>query len=294
MMSELEKLVRNLMINSDTCSKRYLEELDENIVNQQKNLPEKVYKYLDFEGGCSSLESLTLQFSCPLSFYRIEHKLSDTSEFGIERVCIDNKLVRDLEDYIMSEGETGLKSLFSRSKEVGKAGFYVFRHFQTYLLGYGVCSLTNNPRNSRLWQNVSDHQGICVEYDRKQLLEYLQSIDKVDQFANVIYVDKLQKTPISFSDELKLKYYVLNLMFVKAKEFKFEEEFRIISRFENSSKNIDVEKFLKGEIGETPFRRYEISTDCINKVYYTANLENTRKLFDILEHQNICHQKINI
>ncbi len=165
------------MINSDTCSKRYLEELDENIVNQQNNLPEKVYKYLDFEGGYSSLESLTLQFSCPLSFYRIEHKLSDTSEFGIERVCIDNKLVIHLDDYIMSEGEPGIKSMFSHSKEVGKASFYVFRHFQTYLLGYRVCSLSSNPRNSRLWQNISDYRGICVEYDRKKLLEYLQRID---------------------------------------------------------------------------------------------------------------------
>ncbi|RQP16004.1 MAG: hypothetical protein EAS52_13185 [Parapedobacter sp.] len=92
----------------------------------------------------------------------------------------------------------------------------------------------------------------------------------------------------------KLRYYVLNLMFVKTKKFKFEEEFRIISKFENPSKLIDVERFLKGEISDTPFSRHEIIPHCINKVYYTGKLENKRKLFDILEHRKIPHQKINL
>jgi len=262
-------------------------------------IPKSLFKFLSFEGGILSIRNTNLQFSHPLSFRNLSNGLNDMSEFWYERFYIDNQSLEEIYELLSVKDNLSKKELTPSFLY----SYLIYNHFMNTVERNKVLCLTKSVNNDYMWSLFNT--GVCIEYDSKifndlSLIKYKPVGDKYTVFYNeIIYVDQVLEVPIRWKDSA----WISNLLFVKEKEKYFkEDEFRIILTEERSLDRIISNRELRNKIAyermfdinmfqADPIRPI-IEKDHINKVYYTANVENEKFLLETLIKLEIPFEKI--
>lgn len=93
--------------------------------------------------------------------------------------------------------------------------------------------LTTNNENTLMWSHYGDeHRGVCIEYDISNVVNDDTIILKVDYNKNII-----NYAPINCEEEIYNTEYLLNLFSMKSKEWKYEDEYRILHYSKNQNEH---------------------------------------------------------
>lgn len=261
-----------------------------------QDLPGKLYKYIDFDGGVCSIRDGTLQFSHPLSF-REHIQLGDSTEFWFDRLYFDNTILRQMKELIDS------CSLGFNYFSPKHAFLYLLHHHVLNIVERNkVLCLTKSFSNRVLWNEFDG--GICIEYDtdvfRKNDLKFTKRHKYTLVGNHVLYVDQISEYPVRFEDDR----WISNLIFVKKRvPFSREEEYRILYTMDfdpikaNPSRIDRIKKSGTRLLGSGPTCkapvRPKIDRKYISKVYFTKNIQDEGRLLDLLEKHEIPAEKID-
>lgn len=268
--------------------------------NNDLQIPPNLYKYMNFDGGLSSLECCNVQFSHPFSFRKDEtNPLIDKSEFWFDRFYYDTQTLSELNKLL------NLK--FKRSKLMSPKNLLSLLQIQfvknTAERNKILC-LSSKKNNEHLWQDKLD--GICIEYksnlfmDKNNFKELVNNKNTI-LYNPVVYVDNIVKYPVRMHES----YWLSNLLFIKNKNrFEQEEEFRVIitedfiTDYNRSKRDIffknvveRLEDIIKYDYKDQ-FKRFSFDKEFINKVYYKSSVKDEFKLIDSLDKLEIPYEKI--
>lgn len=127
---------------------------------------------------------------------------------------------------------------------------------------YRVCCLTGSDRKMLLWAHYANHSECCVGFD----------VNENDVRQVKYTTDYYQRREMSQEE-------VLENLFVKAKEWDYENEYRIICEIEN----YDALKWNK--IGESYFFKAKV-TELIFGLKTNFSNENSQRLLKYLKRYN--------
>ena len=262
-----------------------------------QQIPTRLYKYIDLDGGITSINNRTIRFSDPLSFWGHE-TLGDKTEFWFDRIYIDHISLQQM--YVIISAKSPRHRCFDE-KDV----FLYLLHHQILNLTKRnkVLCLAKTFENQELWNDYS--QGICIEYNTDLFIKNRPIFPNSETFSligrPILYVDNLVKYPIRTTDD----FWLSNLIFVKNKNpFIREDEYRILYTDEDydSVKEIPRRKdrleqviklLLNGEVRETPPLDAHIDTKYIVKVYYKNSVKDEKRLLNTLQKFNIPVEKLD-
>lgn len=261
-----------------------------------RQIPDKLYKYIDLEGGLQSIKHSNIQFSDPLGFWKLE-KLADKSEFWFDRLYMDSLSLEEMYQEIIRQHPN--RSYFDK-KDVFI--FLLHHHILNLTKRNKVLCLTKTHLNQELWKE--NPTGICIEYDTNLFRDnHMKFSDnkKYDLIGNpVCYVDKLVKYPIRLTSHSWLS----NLIFVKkSNPFAREGEYRILCTDETynpvqdiPSRQNRIEKFvdmiLHEKFTELSQLRPTFDRSYIKKVYYKKTVKDEGMLLEELKKCDIPWEKV--
>ena len=260
-----------------------------------QQIPNKLYKYIDLNGGLSSITHGNIQFSDPLSFWKLE-KLDDPTEFWFDKLYMDNDSLNQMNDIIVQE--------YPDYRQLHKIEIFLYilhNHVLNLTKRNKVLCLAKTYLNDELWKENST--GICIEYDTSLFVNNHLKLktDKYKLIGNpILYVDKLVKYPIRINDDRWLS----NLIFVKNTiPFSREDEYRILctekdyNPIQHNGKSKDRIKItgdmlLDKKTKPTIPLRPTFDLSFITKVYYKKTVQDESKLLAKLEKLNIPWKKL--
>lgn len=256
------------------------------------NIPEKLYKYYDFDGGYKALTSMikeglsTIKFSDANIFKIPGNLLSDKTEVDHGRFYID----------ILSMEQ--LKSVKTNFKGIDRE--FILNYLNHYVNTYDknkVCCFSKSNNNAYLW-GANDHQ-ICIEYNSELFKgRFFNAMDKIELIYNhVHYVDKIIKIPYRY-DSFE---WLTNLFFIKSIEYSKEDEFRILWHTNDNNPyrklNSGANNSLYRELTEADrtqfasvFPQFDISF--INKIYLKEGKNCLLDLIAILKDYDLEYELI--
>ncbi len=264
------------------------------------DIPEKLYKYIDFDAGIMSLQNQNMQFSHPLSFHDLGNSLSDMTEFNLnDRLYIDHISIEQIKQAFASQGKRNVL------KSNSEFFTYLVYNFVTSCLERNkIGCLSTNKENEYLWKDKM--KGLCIEFDHSLFIsadnfEFDNGKKSTILYNKVQYVEEIVKYPIR-TDNYE---WLSNTIFIKhSVPYKHEEEFRILltqenTLYETKLSREDRFKVASGRIFNLPsgynhntVLRPTFDKKFITKVYYTDQCENLDKLMRTLDELEIVHQKI--
>ncbi|WP_185213779.1 hypothetical protein [Sphingobacterium mizutaii] len=258
------------------------------------NIPDKLYKFINYNSGIKSLENQNLQFSHPLSFHDLGNDLTDLTEFNlINRFYIDHKSIEQIKRVLISQGKG--KILKNNSEYFT---FLIYNFVMSCLERNKVCCLSENKDNDYLWKGIGT--GFCIEYDTllfqsNNNFHFENGKKSTLLYNRVQYVEEIIKYPVRI-DEYD---WLSNLIFIKQSiPYKNEEEFRIlltqeITIFDQRLNREERFKAASGRIFNLPsgyehnsFLRPTFNKKYISKVYYSdkcKDIDGLKKLLNDLE-----------
>ena len=95
---------------------------------------------------------------------------------------------------------------------------------------FGILSLSSISNDILMWSHYSDmHRGFCVGFDSRKLLNVVNARIKAGVYAQVLPVQYREEYPLLRISAEKEKIDVLNdLLTIKARNWKYESEYRLI------------------------------------------------------------------
>lgn len=281
------------------CEVKNYQDLIDNLSFTQGHdvIPESLFKYIDFDGGFSSIEHLNIQFSHPLSFRELKNPLLvDKSEFWMDRFYYDRN---SIEMYRNELSKKFKKKISSSVQELLCVLLYMYV-LNTVERNKILC-LSASGDNHHFWS--TNQTGLCIEYDT-ELFKNKSNLnnDSTDKFTliynQVQYVDNILRYPI----RMDCHDWIGNLVFIKNKKYKEENEFRVLYTedftFDNKSdsKFVYYEKALNRiqdyDKGNLDFKRLRINKKYIKNVLYTNFVKNEGALLKLLDGYDIPYSKV--
>jgi len=194
-----------------------------------------VYKYFDFdENFKKTLENGYLWFSYPHTFndpfeFRLQVKKDLRDEEILEFFELYKKHAHNSKEEI---GDDFNKVLFMYRQNPDQFIDYFLKPFIAHVDKFGVCCFSKTNKNILMWSHYANkHKGLVLEFKEK-LLD--KSIYEMNDSINMTVMDQ-----ISYSNEfptIKISSSLLNVseeirkvVFTKSKDWKYEQEIRIIS-----------------------------------------------------------------
>ncbi|MEI0524603.1 DUF2971 domain-containing protein [Brachyspira murdochii] len=103
-----------------------------------------------------------------------------------------------------------------------------FKIIEEYINNIRICSLSSTYDNFLMWSHYSnEHKGICIAYDVSNINKYHNTIfKKVRYTSNIIFGD-YEHVLDNYSLILESRF--ISLFYLKHKNWKYENEYRIIS-----------------------------------------------------------------
>lgn len=293
--SEL-KLLNNDTNNYESYVNKFI---SLNYGNEESQLPNTLFKYIDFEGGIQSLENSNVQFSHPLSFRTTPLAgLKDLTEFSADRFYYDKETLLEF------------KSEFDLTYPEFKLEFpaeyfhvLVYQYYMNTVERNKILCLSSSNNNSHLWDTF--YNGICIEYHSDLFSNKHNFLVEKNQKTftiivnKVIYVDKIAKLPCRISEY----DWISNLIFVKSKElYENEDEYRILytedfmDNYNRENRGSKVNT-LKKRIENTDYdnltnKRLSFNKKFIKNVYYKSTIKDEDQLISNLDRLGINYTKI--
>lgn len=228
-------------------------------------------------------ESFKLYHYMPANYYNIRN-------FETQKIHLsDNNVMNDIFEGIPVLDEKISYERLNNLKDIAK-----------------MYCLTENNANILMWSHYADsHKGICVEYDLKNLTEdpfdtkkYLFPVVYKERRSLVRNVDILINSVCELNKAIAENYVyepsdsfetlddLLPLFVSKGKEWKYEDEWRIIFTKKHMY-NVDKDKLYSGNI----------EFKCISGIYlgYRIGSEIRKNILEIAERlKNETERKINV
>ena len=212
----------------------------------------KLYKYLDAEGGLKMLYYSNLQFTNATRLndpFDCHPSLIDFSKVPDERLQIWDK-------------ETIIRLESNRYERLRNKAW--------------VCSLSKIYDSLLMWSYYGNHKGICVGLDTEKIKKYLSHAGYIE--VVVQYEDIIRK-PNYFHDHKDYYHYLLS---TKAKAWKHEQEVRLVLL---SPTNVFTPMAVpyppkdKNEVIDwKEARAYpHIGGECFDSLYLGINIEKEQK-----------------
>lgn len=224
----------------------------------------KLYKYLDVNGGLSMLLHHNLQFTKA-------SKLNDPFDCHPALIDFSDVPIKKVQAY-PEEVQTALQPTnFEKARE------------NEY-----ICSLSKNYDSVLMWSYYTNHKGICVGIDMKKARTYFTKMP-VSLLGclewEVQYRDIIKKPEYITSVEDLFKYQ----MTTKAIDWKHEEEIRLFSY--SPSLTFLNPRNPKAKPLPTPQRDHyylTIGQDCFESIHigYNMDEENKKKIIRIAQQCN--------
>lgn len=268
-----------------------------NFMEGHDSIPKSLFKYIDFDGGFSSIQHLNIQFSHPLAFRELENPtLVDRSEFWMDRFYYDRT---SIERY-----RTELSKKFNKKIKLSAQDLLcllLYMHVLNTVERNKILCLSDSGYNDHLWS--ANQTGLCIEYDTELFKSRLNlRNDSTDKFTilynQVQYVENILRYPIRMDSH----DWIGNLVFIKDKKYKEENEFRVLYTenytFDHKpeSKCANYNKALKriqdSDKGNLDFKRLQIDKKYIKNVSYTDYVKDESNLLKLLDEYGIPYSKI--
>lgn len=132
---------------------------------------------------------------------------------------------------------------------------------------YNFTSFSHKNDNNLMWSHYTDcHTGICVEYS-EELINFIKNSKGFLASGNVKYFKNPSLLDVFETSQLQ----VVKVFFNKQSEWKYEKEFRVILKCENST------EFLK--INSSYIKSVFIGSKC--------NVEVANKIIEVCKNRNI-------
>ncbi|WP_302279555.1 DUF2971 domain-containing protein [Brachyspira pilosicoli] len=113
----------------------------------------------------------------------------------------------------------------------------ILNDYQNLLDRIKIACLTTHNDNTLMWSHYADkHKGICIEYDFNSINNY--TIKKVLYKNSIMKSNRIVNIFERIEDFKTEKYYIesfIDLFCIKSKEWKYEDEYRII--YDDKEKN---------------------------------------------------------
>nr|WP_288933068.1 DUF2971 domain-containing protein [uncultured Allomuricauda sp.] len=133
----------------------------------------------------------------------------------------------------------------------------------------GILSLTKNWNNTLMWAHYTNsHKGFCVGFDPKDKYfeDYLSSTKRESKTVKeVVYSDKRVEIPMEF-EKKKLGF---EPFITKSRDWKYEEEIRVISTLNLSDKKIDG--------NPVDIHLFKVPHNSIKEIVAGANMEKNNE-----------------
>lgn len=266
--------------------------------NPIHELPDRLFKYIDFDGGLLSLKDSNVQFSHPLSFRSLKSGMADISELWYDRIYVD--LISLFETRLMLKKDPLSLNRYLNDKFL--FSYLMYNHAMNTVERNKILCLARSANNPYLWGKFST--GLCIEYDTelfkdKKNLNFYPKKGKFSLLCDKInYVESIVPYPVRWDNG----EWLSNLLFIKDKTFRQEDEFRIILTEDRSLDSmikewpnrtrIATHRILDINPWETDPIRPGIDIRFIKKVYYTEAVKNEQDLIDSLLLTGIPFEKI--
>jgi hypothetical protein len=126
---------------------------------------------------------------------------------------------------------------------------------------FGILSLSMTPDNLLLWAHyASEHQGVAVEIDisDREFNRHTVEDGNFERAGRVRY--SAIRPAISESDEILLEHF-----FVKSPEWSYEQEYRIVRRFESALETKDGQPY--------PIHLYALPASAVRKIIFGVRVK---------------------
>jgi hypothetical protein len=125
---------------------------------------------------------------------------------------------------------------------------------------FGILSLSMTADNLLLWAHyASEHRGVAVEIDPRDR-EFDRHTSQYRNFERAAQVRYSAARPrIPETDEILFEHF-----FVKSPEWSYEQEYRIVRKFESAVQTIDAQPF--------PIHLYALPASAIRRIIFGARV----------------------
>ncbi|NIJ46260.1 hypothetical protein FHR24_002744 [Wenyingzhuangia heitensis] len=179
-------------------------------MTDNQNIPDVVYKYLDFETGIEKvLKNKTIKFSTPSSF----NDPFDCYEVLIEQKAKVSREKQGFSGFFKTDYEEADKFLRKENAEV-------FRRLKEQIR---ITSFSKCYRNILMWSHYGQkHTGVCIG---------VSTILNKSEFSKVSYETIITPKPFDDLGEKKNNIDAINYWLnTKSNDWEYEGEIRIVSR----------------------------------------------------------------
>lgn len=169
-----------------------------------------------------------------------------------------------------AEIENELKSLMQRDYMMDPAYHKDYQEDDLKMLEneYGVFSLSAINNNILMWSHYSNcHTGICIGFNREELLRTLKLNSTKDLSFNLYPVKYEKKYPLIIPNHQDSWVYLIDRLLYKYEFWLYEDEYRILSCFGGANKP------------------YTLSKECFSEIIIGANMDvrNRLKIVELIK-----------
>jgi len=140
---------------------------------------------------------------------------------------------------------------------------------------FGILSLTQDPKNFLTWSHYADeHRDLVIEFDTDSDF-FKGKGNGIGEPREVTYSDERPEVywePSGLTDEEMERHYVDNFLVTKSKQWRYEEEWRVIKRLDDSDETRQV------DCGPSvPIELFEFPPEAISRIIFGVRTPKAKK-----------------
>lgn len=204
---------------------------------QQQPYPETLYKYRDWTGEFSkkSIKDLEVFFPSPRRFNDPFDCAIPPDPFGLTedgiRAAAARSVARDMPGVNSIDQRFEIDARVEQFKKSSRSPEFRDKWIRDTKRSmedeFGVLSLTSDPASILMWSYYANkHEGFCVGYDRRVLLETVKNVHDAYALFRVKYQRDFPGLKLGeYSETIDL---VNDMLTIKANDWGHEQEYRLI------------------------------------------------------------------